>query len=395
MAIDYLGQTFTPLTAIDNSLILLGELNALLIANNVKDSEGNQVAFKVNIASPIWLIILALGATITAFQWLVQGAGNSTSITNCSDQQLLNIAEIAGTERLPGTATILFVTVTAGPSGAVITPSDTLPYGLTASFEPITTTTLGANATVIIETRSTAVGPVYVYPGEITAFAVTPTGVVSVTNAASSIPGTAVESYSALRKRLQGGGQLRSSIDETIVSISALGGINYCNVYFNPSLTVVLTLPGGITISPRHARIFVYGSSDLLAYTYFQNMTAETEGTESQNYRSLSGQDIEVLYNVATLRNIHIKVVILAGTGQTNWLTEAQRLLLAASGTRSIGVNYTQQYLLNYLDNFPYAEIIGLYVSTDGITWSDSTDIYGEEIGIIDTADIVSEEKVV
>jgi hypothetical protein len=396
MAIDYLGSTFVVKTSQENALDLLALVNSLLVTEGVKDRNGNQAVFVVSAASPMWLLIFALGSVMTAFQTLVQAAGDALSITFCSDAQILNIAEIAGTSRLPATATILFVEVTAAPGAdATITPADVIAFGTETLFAPITTYTIPMNTTVQIETKATVLGPVYVYPGQITAFVSTPTNVTAVTNGSASIPGRNEETYTELRRRLQEGGQLRSSIDETIVSIQALPGINFCNVYFNTSLVDDLVLPGGITISPRHARIFIKGYSDLLAYTYYQSMTSETEGAEVQNYISLSNQTIPVYYDTATLVPIHIKIVILINSGQPNWEAEAKRALFLASGTKGIGYNMTQQYLLTFLQSFPYADIIGLYVSMDGLTWTDSTDIDGDEICTIDPDLIVAEEKTV
>jgi hypothetical protein len=96
---------------------------------------------------------------------------------------------------------------------------------------------------------------------------------------------------------------------------------------------------------------------------------------------------------LATLKYYYVKVVIATDSGQEGYLTEIQRLLLAASGALPIGANYSQQYLLNYLDDFPYAEIIGLYISMDNITWSDITTMNANDLGVLSNSYITSEEK--
>lgn len=393
MAIEYQGQTFVPLSPQENALTLVNYINEQLIINNVLDSEGSQAQIFVNAASPIWLILLAVGFAISTFQWLLQAAGNSLSIENCSDPQLLNLAQIAGTERIAGTKTILFVTVTAGPAGCTVTPANTLFYTPEISFVPVGTTVIGASGTAEIETLASVVGPIYILAGEITAFNVTPVGVASVVNAADSIPGRALETYLDLRKRLQAGGNILTSLDAAMFNIRNLEGISYCTIFFNPSLVNDLVIPGPYTIPPRTALPFIHGSNDDLASTFFSYLLCETVGNLSVEYTSLSGQVIDLNYRDVTFRDIYIKIVIAQDSGGINFIAEARRELLKASGTLSVGDNYTQQYLINYLDNFQYADIISLYVSMDGITWSDITELNGNEVGVITSDNIEYEEK--
>lgn len=395
MAVEFQGQTFVPLTPQENALSLLNYINEQLVLNNIKDSKGEQAQIYVNAASPIWLILLAVGFAITSFQWLIQAAGNSLSIDNCSDQQLLNLAQIAGTERIAGTKTILFVTITVGAGGATISPTDLIRYTDGVSFAPVGTTVIAANGSATIETKSTVNGPYYILAGEIDSFVSPKPEVQSITNEQDSIPGRDLESYVQLRRRLQAGGNVLTNLDSAIFAIRNLPGVEYCNIFFNPSLVDNLVIPGPFTIPPRTALPFVHGSHPELAKTYFSHLLSETVGVLSQDYISFSGQVIPFNYRDVTFKNIYIKIVILKDSGGINFIAEARKQLLKASGTKSVGGNYTQQYLLDYLDNFPYAVVIGLYIAMDGITWTDTTTLKGNEVGVITSDNISYEEKVV
>lgn len=393
MAIEYMGDTFIPLPAQDNALALLDTINGLLVTNNVKDSDGNQAVIYVNVASPIWLILLAVGTAITVFQYLVQAAGDSLNIESCSNQQVLNLATVAGVDRTPGTRTNLAVTVTATAAGCTITPADLLFYSDSISFAPLTTTVIGSNASVVIQTQATEDGALIILPGEINHFISTPVGVASVSNALASIPGTEQESVTSLRRRIQQGSGLVSSLDAAIGAIRGLPGINQCNIFFNPSLVSNLVLEGGTVLGPRQAAIFVYGSSSLLAETYLEHMLSETVGALTQVYTTLGGQSFTVRYENATLKYYYVRVYVATGSGQEGYLTEIQRLLIGSSATLDIGQDYSQQYLLNYLDDFPYATIIGLQVSMDNVSWSDITAMEAVDLGVLSSSYITAVEK--
>ncbi len=73
-------------------------------------------------------------------------------------------------------------------------------------------------------------------------------------------------------------------------------------------------------------------------------------------------------------------------------MAELKRRLVAASGSLQVGINYTQNYLNSFIENFLYAKVLGLYVSMDGVIWTDSTDLDGNEVGIIASSFISYEE---
>lgn len=397
MAIESNGVVFVIKTAYDNALELVAQVNKYLIDNNITDSKGEQAFITVNAASPIWLILFAIGYAITILQTLTQAAGDSLSIENCSDSQLLNLAAIAGTTRFLGSKTILYVDITAGDSGpCTVTPADLIMYTALVSFEPITTTVIPANTTVEIEAHSTEVGSYVILPGEISSFVGSaPANLSTLTNSKDSIPGKSIETYNELRYRLQGGNSLFSSLEDCIQAIRSLVGITHCNVFFNSSSLDTLVLPGGISILPRNARIIIKGNSDKLAETYLTHMLAETGGALTQDYITLAGQTIPVKYDVALLKNFYIKLVIRAESDGPNFMAEIKRRLVTASGSLQVGINYTQNYLNTFVADFPYAVILGLYISMDKVTWTDTTHLNGNEIGVI-TSDYISyEEKIV
>lgn len=394
MAVQYNGTTFTVKSAYENAIELLTTINAYLVTNEVKDSKGLQAVIYVNYASPIWLIIFAVGSALSVLQGLVQAASDSLTIANCSDNQLLNLAEIAGITRLTGTKTILFFTVTADALGpCTVAPENLINYIEGVDFVPATTTLIPAGTSAVIEALSSVVGSYVIVPNALTSFKVEPAHTQSLNNASASIPGTGIESYTELRSRLQGWGALLSSLDSLISALRTLPGITHCNVFFNPSTSIDLTLPGGIVVKPRNARIIVYGGSSQIAATFYQYSLLETEGAESQNYITKSNQLLPVYYDLAILKIFYIKVIVLEGSGGVNYGTELYKYLLPASGSKLVGLNYSQSYLNTYLNSFPYAEILGVYVSMDNIIWEESTDLAGNEVGIFSTEHITIEEK--
>jgi len=372
-------------------------LNLLSYINNLSTTQ-----FVVNAASPIWLIVLGLGYMLTVYQRLVYAAGQAFNIGSCSDQQLLNLAEIAGTELLAGSATTITCHVTAGTDGdceILKTLTATVSYeGIDVLFHPLYNKTIASGTAEDITLQAEVIGPLYIGEDVVTEFDTVVPNLLTMTSA-NAAPGEDPETISALRYRLQRGSNSISGIKACIAAIRNLTGVQTANLYFNHSLTVPLVIED-MTIPPRSCGMFVQGYSDFIADTYFTYLNVPcVDGTESQDFITQAGQTIPVTYSIPT--QVELYIIVRVRIPETlivpvNYDLSIKNLLLPASNSLLIGENYTQNYLLTFLADYNSTDIsiVGLTISEDGVTYSDTTSLLRNQIGIISTANITVEETV-
>ena len=87
------------LSAQENATTFLDLANAYLKENNILDSEGNQAFFTPTAASPAWIFALAQGNMYSTWQARQRSAALAFSVENCTDSQVLHLAEIVGLSR--------------------------------------------------------------------------------------------------------------------------------------------------------------------------------------------------------------------------------------------------------------------------------------------------------
>lgn len=396
------GIEYTVNTPTDNALNLLNYINQYCIDKGLKDSDGNTLQFVVNITSPIWLIILGLGYMFNIFQRLVYACGLSFNISSCPDTQVLNLMEIAGTKYLEGTATIVTIHVTAGPGGdCVIAKTDSITYkyeGVDVLFHPVYAVTIPANTSANVTMQAAVIGIMYIPANSFTAFDTPPANFVSMTSL-NSLPGSPAETTAEARVRLQKGIDATSGLDACITALRSLPGIQTVNLFFNTSLDVPLVIPG-MTIPPRCCGMIVQGYSEDIASTYFDYLDVPCVGGDiTQNYTTLAGQNIPVTYDLPEQIALYIKVNVRIPDNlitPEGYQDDIKALLMPASASLLIGEDYTQMYLLNYLTTFSVTgmSIIGILVSTDGVTFADTTNIQKNQICSIAATDISFTETV-
>jgi hypothetical protein len=390
MAISYDGVEYTIDQPTDNALNLLNYINGYLT------SVGSTVQYIVNAASPVWLIILGLGYMLSIYQKLVYAAGQAFSIADCSNQQLLNLMEIGGTAPLLGSATTITCNIVVPVTGIchiLKTLTATVQYeGDAVIFSPIYALDIPAGTTGTVILQANSVGPMYIPAGAITAFDIQPANITSITSL-NSAPGKAPETFAASRVRLQTGNKYISGINACIVAIRSLTGIQTANLYFNDDLVTNLVIET-MTIPPRCCGMFVQGYSDNIADTYFTYMNAPcVGGTHSQNFITQSNQSIPLSYSLPNQVNLYLKVKVqipASGIVPTGYRDIINALLLPASNSLLIGAQYTQKYLQTFLSTY-YSDditIIGVSLSMDNITFSDTTGLLKNQIGIIIASNI-------
>lgn len=396
------GIEYTVDTPTDNALNLLNYINQYCIDNNLKDSDGNPLQFIVNITSPIWLIILGLGYMFNTFQRLLYACGQSFNISSCPDTQILNLMEIAGTDYLGGTATVVNCDVTATGDGVCeVLKTDSITYayeGEDKIFHPIYDVTIATGETEEVIMQAEEVGPLYIPAGSFIAFDTEPTNFASMTSM-NSIPGTLPETTTEARKRLQSGLNTVSGLDAAITALRSLTGIRTLNLFFNNSLTTDLVI-ADMTIPPRCCGMIVQGYSEEIANTYFSYLDVPcVGGSLTQNHVTLAGQVIPITYNLPEQVALYVRVKVripdtyIVPEGYQAAIIE---MLLPAGGSLLIGQDYTQRYLLTYLEDFNVEgmDVIGLEVSTDGVTFTDTTDLDKNQICSIAEEDITFVEVV-
>lgn len=384
------GRSYVVNTPTDNAFALLNYVNQFMIDNDVKNKKGEQVQFKVSLASPIWLLIIGIGYVATVCQKIMYAVAQAFNIADCSDQQLLNLAKIARLSRKEGSYTTIVCTVTAaagGPCEITTALEAKATYeDVEYTFNPIYNEEIPAGTSAEVILICSVTGPVYVAAGEITGFVTNPDYFESMTSSASQ-PGSGLESVSSLRTRLMTNEAI-SPLMGAIQGINALDGVTKAVILFNSNYDSSMIL-GGKTVPPKRAIIFVQGYSDKIAQEYYKYMSAETynDGTARQQaFVMENGQSFNVNYYSPVSVDLYIRVSV------TEALTlertaEIKTAVANLSNTRPIGINYTSSYIIDTLNtNLNFPEVTGIEISTDGTTWKDTTAFNEGNIGLMATA---------
>ena len=381
------GRSYTVNTPTDNAFALLDYVNRFMTDNEVKNSKGNIVQFKVSLASPIWLIILGIGYIATVCQKIMYAVAQAFNIADCADQQVLSLAKIARLSRKEGSYTTVVCTATASSEGVCHITTDleaTVTYeGVDYIFHPIYPADIAAGTGAEIILMCSVTGPVYFENGTITEFDTEVENLESLTSSAPQ-PGSGLESISSLRTRLMTNEAI-SPLTGAIQGLNALDGVTKATVLYNSNYDSDMAL-GGKTVPPKKSIIFVQGYSDNIAQEYCRHMTAQTynDGTaRGQNTVLANGQNFLVNYYSPISVDLYIKVKVVAPLTAEREL-EIKHAVQNLSNSREIGENYTSSYIIDSLNtNLLFPEITGVEISSDGETWSDVTAFHEGNIGLI------------
>lgn len=277
MAFEIDGETWEPQTATEHADRIVDKINELLIANNIKDKDGNVVQMKKNYANALYLLALGDGNRLADNDQDLSRAINSFNIELCDDAQIENLLPIAAITRNPGSYSTLKLVATASADGQCVIPAGTKAPYEDVNFVTQVETVISAGSTAIIDTVCDTLGPVVVLSEEITAFDVDIANLQSVSNPTSSVPGIAPETTNALRQRLLNANTIKYSLDGCKRALEELTGVSHARVYFNYNVSEPLELPGSVEVDPRTAYIVILGSSDKIAETYAEYMNAPTQ----------------------------------------------------------------------------------------------------------------------
>lgn len=384
------GRSYVVNTPTENAFALLDYINQFMIDNEVKNKKGEQVQFKISLASPIWLLIIGIGYLATVCQKIMYAVAQAFNLADCSDQQLLSLAKIARLSRKEGSYTVVACSAAAAAGGPCSITTDLearVEYdGKTYSFNPIYNVDIPAGTTTEVILICSETGPVYFAAGAITGFVHNPEYLESFTSAAPQ-PGSGLESISSLRTRLMTNEAI-SPLMGAMQAINALDGISRAVVLFNPNYDSSMIL-GGKTVPPKRAVIFVQGYSDKLAQEYYKYMSAPTydDGSaQQQSFTMENGQEFTMNYYAPVSVDLYIRVRVAAALTLERQ-SEIEAAVVSLSNTRPIGKNYTSSYIIDTLNtNMNFPEITGVDVSTDGTNWTDTTSFNEGNIGLIAAA---------
>ena len=298
MAVELDGKSYVVETPLNNAYSILKTINDTLRENDIKIGD-TLVQFQINLMSPMWLLCLGIGALATFLQKLMYATGCAFSIPDCSDQQVLNLAQIAKLHRKEGSYSTINALVKATSDGPCIITTDlecTVRYeDRDYTFRPAYAEEIAADESVKIVLVCDEIGPVYAGEDAVTQFNSIPVNFDSMTSE-PALPGTYEETIPQLRNRLQNN-QSIIPYEAAMEAISSLTGVVKCKMWFNPGYSASASV-AGYTVLPRHVLLIVQGQSDKIAETYLSYMLAETTNdtsvaeAEVQTYTFQNGQRV-------------------------------------------------------------------------------------------------------
>ena len=384
MSFTVAGQTWIPKSAAEYAQIELDYINAIRQANG-------ETLLVPSTDNAIWLELLAAGSLQQEYDEALGEASNSFDPALCTDQQVLNLLPIVGTKLNEATYSIVDISVTAKSAGDAIIPAGTKAPFAGINFVTNSLTTVPAGTTVAIPATADTAGPYACPIGGITKFSVTIENVQTVTNLAASTVGNVAETVTAARRRIITGDTRSWGLNACVRSLRAINGLSAANVFFNPSATDNLVLPGPITISPRCAYIVVQGTAydHEIANAYYETMSAPLNpgGAYTDYYITEAGQSIPVLYDKATNVNSYVRVYY-ESTDETvaGFDTQLKQLIVNSQSGLYPGVQLTAQYFSEVLSGFTLATITGVTVSTDGTNFNRIAEVNGNEYPVLDVS---------
>jgi hypothetical protein len=385
------GRSYIVNTPTENAFALLEYVNQFMVDNNVKNSKGAIVQFKISLASPIWLLIIGIGYIATICQKIMYAVAQAFNIADCSEQQVLSLSKIARLPRKLGSYTTVACTATASASGPCHITTDMIAKatyeGVEYTFNPIYKLDIAAGTSEEVILICTVTGPVYFEIGAITALKTAEEEAVPNLDtfvSGAPQPGSGLESISSLRTRIMTNEAI-SPLAGATQGLNALDGVTKAVVLYNSNYDSDMIL-GGKTVPPKKAVVFVQGYSDKIAKEYYTHMTAQTysDGTaHQQSYVMENGQNFLMNYFAPIAVNLYVKVKI-STLITLERQAEIKQAVIKLSNSRNIGDNYTTSYMIDMLNtNLYFPEVTDIKISTDGVTWSDTTNFNEGNIGLI------------
>jgi hypothetical protein len=380
---DYNSITWVPKTLKEHADDILADVNTYLKAR------GTTKLLTAVVKNTLYIFILAVAGMRAIWDLLLYEAQNSFNPALCSDDQLLSLLPIVGTEIIPGVETTVSVTVTATPAGSCVIPVNSKIYITADTYvETQAEVTISASGSSTFTMKSNKKEALTILADSLVSFSTSIPNLLSITNAVS-VAGRADETPLQVRARLLNGGTVDKSFDGTTNKLRLLSGINDARVYFNPESENEISLEGGINLAPRTALILIDGASDYIAETYWKSQTMATQGDEEQTYTSLSGQEFTIYYDLVVEQDVYVKVYISTEDVLSSEITlDIQNTILALQGSIKIGAKLSSKMIDELFSDFTTVEVVGSDVSLNGTDWYKSVNIDANSKALLEIARI-------
>lgn len=395
------GIEYSLNTPEENCNDALSFINNYCAEHGAMNSKGEVIYVEPNTTNPLYIILYGLSYLVTIIQKLIYSVGASISIPHSSDNQLLNLADIANVRRRAPTKTTIKAFVTSNLPGedainCVITPVLSVTIATAEQdvvFHPATDYVIppgeGRNITLIAEQE----GSFAISAGSFSLFDTPVEGLRSIVASASE-PGKDRETIAELRARIQRRASNGTQIDRAAEAIYQLDGVNNCNIYFNYSPTTPEVIGSGthmMTVEPRKALVLVQGYSSEIAKTYFNHLLCESQqvtDSEVQYYVTKAGQQLPVYVTPPAQVRILIRLYLGEDAGYDQSLA-LKDTLLRLEGKITIGQDITAALVISQLrEAYPTLSIIGAEVALEDGNFSFKTEIQQNEIAVFNTVDI-------
>lgn len=380
------GIEYEVKTPEENVTDLVAFINSYCAAKGIKNSQGETIYIDANETNPLFMVEYANAYLATVLQKLIYSAACAVSVPEASEQQLLNIADIAGVVRNAATKTTIIGTVYANTedAGAV---DCVISRNLTAivssgsyqlRFHPAFDITIPINESRQIVLICEDYGSYNISENTITSFEEVVPGFRMMTTLAA-IPGQDREPISSLRARIQRRSVEGTQADRAAEAIQSLDGVALCNIYFNESPSKPQTVGArALVVPPRQALLMIQGYSDEIAKTFFAHMICKTAGENysssvgaySQNYITHAGQIMPVWIVPPDQVPVHIKIYIYETLtyAQVNGIKD---VISSLSSSITIGQSITSKMVTDIVSvNYPDLTIQGADISSNGQSYS-------------------------
>jgi hypothetical protein len=387
MALVLDGIEYDNAEAFDVAVDMANFINDYCARNDVRNSKNELMRIDVNNASVAWLVLFALGYRESLLERLLYALGCNFNISLCSDEQLLNLAQIARVQRKQPAPSTIVVTVAALPSGPVnitkdVTATVAAPQGelVFAPSQELLVPQGAVRSLVFIANKNGA----YTLPqNAITSFDVSLDNLDFV----SSAPGAAGadwEPFPSLRQRLNVDNKSASDEDLATRAIAALPGVVSCNIFTNYNMDTDILI-NNVPVPPRKSIVYVNGFNDNISAEYFKYMTvlpvyAPVPNCFEQAYVTRSGQSVPFSFFAPEYVEIYARVVIDIQVISER-IASIQNTLLKLNGTYDIGKNITAADILNqFRDKTTDFNVLGANLSMDGANWNIATTIGANQL---------------
>ena len=376
-------------TTEDNASAYVDNVNLLLAQEGVVDKEGNPVQLEKLAGSVLWLMALADGQNITEWQERLRNCYNSLDIANCADEQVNNLAILAGVVKRQGSTPFIILKVKNTTQNPItINSTNCIATDMLTQNEWYA----GQNYDLIVDEEVNLVfyckSRTVEVPKDITFILHNTQGSwddLVATSASASRILEPEETTADLRNAIMLRKGRYDAISQAETAIANLDGISKCSIYFNRNSLSPITLPGGRELPARTAYIVVqgYDIEQLIARTFFSYAIVQTLQTENSlsNEVLVGATNQIVYYDQCESVTAYIKVKVRPKQGDTTYAQRIKDTLTPYSGTLKVGENITTQLVCEWLGSLDeYCTIISAYVGLSANPSDDTTSINADKL---------------